>query len=92
MRPSRTNFPFAATEPGLETDHEERQLALEYLADAWNAADADGVDTEALAHAALFAAIATLVREYGEEAVAKLIGDVPDRISNGEYTLDRVLQ
>ncbi|MCD7059306.1 hypothetical protein [Pelagibacterium xiamenense] len=88
----RSTFPFSASVAGLEAEHEERQIALEYLADAWNAADSDGVDTQALAHAAMFAAIATLVKDHGEEAVAKMIGDIPDRISNGEYSLDRVLQ
>ena len=89
---TRTNFPFPTSSTALEAEQEERQIALEYLADAWNAADTDGIDTEALAHAALFAAIATLVREYGEEPVSQLIGNIPDRISNGEYSLDRVLQ
>ncbi len=71
---------------------EERQLALEYIADAWNAAETDGVDPQALSHAALFAALATLVRSHGEEATAKLIADLPIRISNGEYSLDRTIQ
>lgn len=71
---------------------EERQIALEYIADAWNSAEADGVDSEALSHAALFAALATLVRAYGEEDTAKLIADLPARISNGEYSLDRSIQ
>lgn len=89
---TRTSFPFPTESTGIEAEQEERQIALEYLADAWNAAETDGIDAESLAHAALFAAIATLVRDYGEEVVAQLIGNIPDRISNGEYTLDRVLQ
>lgn len=92
MSTSRTSFPFPTADSGFEAEHEERQIALEYLADAWNAADTDGVDTHALAHAAMFAAIATLVEDHGEEAVAKMIGEISDRISNGEYTLNRVLQ
>ncbi|WP_196259588.1 hypothetical protein [Pelagibacterium limicola] len=92
MSTSRTTFPFPVSEAAFEAEHEERQIALEYLADAWNAAEADGIDTAALAHASLFAAIATLVQDYGEEAVARLIGEIPDRISNGEYTLDRKVQ
>lgn len=91
MTLSKSGFPFSSCEASF-ADHEERQIALEYLADAWNSANADGVEGEALAHAALFAAIATLVRDYGEEAVARMIGAIPDRIDNGEYTLDRVLQ
>ncbi|WP_404405820.1 hypothetical protein [Pelagibacterium halotolerans] len=92
MSTFRTTFPFSASVSGFEAEHEERRIALEYLAEAWNAADSDGVDTQALAHAAMFAALATLVKNYGEEAVARMIGEIPDRISNGEYTLDRVLQ
>ncbi|HHB82031.1 MAG TPA: hypothetical protein ENK61_01025 [Devosia sp.] len=76
-----------------QTDQsEERQLALEYIADAWNSAEADGIDSEALSHAALFAALATLVRAHGEEETAKLIADLPIRISNGEYSLNRSIQ
>lgn len=80
------------TSTNLSADTEERQIALEYIAEAWNSAEADGVDSEALSHAALFAALATLVRTYGEEATAKLIADIPKRIEQGEYSLDRSIQ
>lgn len=73
-------------------DSDERQLALEYIAEAWNSAEADGVDGEDLSHAALFAALATLVRTYGEDATAKLIAEIPQRIAQGEYSLDRSIQ
>ena len=69
---------------------EERQLALEYLAEAWNTAEDEGVESLALAHASLFAAIATLVRAHGEDATALMVGALPDRIRNGEYNLDRM--
>jgi len=71
---------------------EERELALEYIADAWNSAETDGIETQALSHAALVAALATMVRAHGEEATAELIAKLPERISNGEYTLDRSIQ
>lgn len=80
------------TDALIEHDREERQLALEYLAEAWNEAEDDGVESSALAHASLFAALTTLVDVYGEEAVAKLIGALPDRIRSGEYNLERSLQ
>jgi hypothetical protein len=70
----------------------ERQLALEYLAEAWNSAEEDGVESAALAHASLFAALATLVRHHGDEATADLVAQLPDRIRSGEYNLERVLQ
>ncbi len=75
-----------------EISKEQRQLALEYLAQAWNDAEQDGLDRESIAHAALFAAIATLVRDFGEESTAKIIANLPERIRNGEYTLDRSIQ
>lgn len=71
---------------------DERQIALEYIADAWNAAESDGVEPEALSHAALFAALATMVRAHGEDETARLIAELPRRILNGEYSLDRSIQ
>ncbi|MCB9993345.1 MAG: hypothetical protein H6873_06775 [Hyphomicrobiaceae bacterium] len=76
----------------MRAENEERQIALEYIADAWNAAETDGVNNEALSHASLFAALATLVNLYGEETTAKLIADLPKRIEMGEYSLDRIVQ
>lgn len=76
----------------FDRDHGERQLALEYLAEAWNDAEEDGLHSAALAHASLFAALATFVRMHGEEATADLIAQLPDRIRSGEYNLERVLQ
>lgn len=73
----------------IERDREERQLALEYLAEAWNVAEDDGVESTALAHASLFAALTTLVEAYGEEAAAELIAALPDRIRSGEFNLER---
>lgn len=75
-----------------EGDAEQRQIALEYLAEAWNTAEDDGVETDALAHAALFAALATLVRAYGENGTAELVAALPERIRAGEYNLERSLQ
>jgi hypothetical protein len=76
----------------IESERQERQLALEYLAEAWNVAEEEGVEALALAHASLFAALATLVRNHGEEATAELVAGLPDRIRSGEYNLDRSLQ
>ena len=70
----------------------EQQLALEYLAEAWNTAEEDGVESEDLAHASLFAALATLVRAHGESATAELVAALPSRIRAGEYNLQRMLQ
>lgn len=75
-----------------ERDLKARHLALEYLVDAWHGAEADGIEGEAIAHAAIFAALATLITEFGEDPVAALIERLPERIRAGEYSLDRSIQ
>jgi hypothetical protein len=92
MTGSRAIITPASIERFAEGDAEERQLALEYLAEAWNTAEEDGVESQALAHASLFAALATLVRAHGEEATADLVAALPERIRAGEYNLERSLQ
>lgn len=73
-------------------EHAERQVALEYIAEAWNTAEDDGVESSAMAYASLFAALATFVREHGEEATAALVEALPPRIRSGEYNLERSIQ
>lgn len=92
MRSPKPPFAAASSEVLIEQDREERQMALEYIAEAWNAAEDEGIEPNALAHASLFAAITTLVHAYGEEAAADLVGALPDRIRSGEYNLSRSLQ
>ena len=78
MRPSKPTIPTFG-ESAKDAQREERQLALEYLAEAWNTAEDEGVETLALAHASLFAALATMVRIHGEEATAlRRIGEPED--------------
>ncbi len=73
-------------------DEDIRRAALGFIHEAWADAIACGVDTDAVAHAAMFTALADLVSTYGEDAVAKLAEGLPDRILRGDYTVDRVLQ
>jgi len=89
MRQGRPSIPRFSADASADEHREERQLALEYLAEAWNTAEDEGVETLALAHASLFAAIATMVRAHGEEATAKLVAALPDRIRGREYNLER---
>jgi hypothetical protein len=80
------------TTASLEREQGERELALEYLAEAWNSAEEDGVESESLAHASLFAALATFVRLRGEELTAEMLAQLPDKVRAGEYNLERRLQ
>lgn len=92
MTSSKTTFTPASGHAIFDLEQGERQLALEYLADAWNCAEEDGVNSASLAHASLFAALATFVKIHGDEATADIINLLPDRIRSGEYNLDRILQ
>ena len=92
MSISKPTFPEADDIGTVDHGHGEQQLALEYLAEAWNSAEDDGIDSLALAHASLFAALATFVKLHGDEATAELVTMLPERIRAGEYNLDRVLQ
>ena len=50
------------------------------IADAWNAAEEDGLMPEALSHASLFAAITAMVEQHGEELTADFFDTLPDRM------------
>jgi hypothetical protein len=70
-------------------DHEQKRVALGYLQEAWAEARHDGIDSDCLAQACLFAAFAEFVTTYGEEAAAAFAEGLGTRIRNGEYSLDR---
>jgi hypothetical protein len=74
------------------SDQEQKQAALHHLHEAWAEARLDGVDDDAMAMACLFAGLAQLVTTYGEDAAARYTENLPKRLRNGEFTLDRVRQ
>lgn len=86
------DFNEAEMEVEFAEDEDIRRAALGFISDAWAEAIASGVDTDAVAHAAMFTALADLVSTYGEDAVAKLAEGLPDRILRGDYTVNRILQ
>lgn len=69
-----------------------RHIALEFIAQAWQDARDQGIENEAIAHAALFAGLASLINNFDEESVADMLTRLPERIRAGEFSLDRVLQ
>ena len=71
----------------VATIAEKKRVALAYLSEAWDGAIAEGVDSEILAHAALFTALCDLIATYGEEAVAELAKSLPKRIRELEFTV-----
>jgi predicted YcjX-like family ATPase len=91
MKPSKSPMTVDSIDI-LAEDRQERQIALEYVAQAWNEAEDDGIASQALAHASLFAAITSMVEHHGEHITAELIASLPERIRHGEYNLTRSLQ
>ncbi|ADZ71746.1 hypothetical protein [Polymorphum gilvum] len=86
------DFSDMAADGHYAEDEDIRRAALGFIHDAWAEAIACGVDTDAVAHAAMFTALADLVSTYGEDAVAKLAEGLPERIQRGDYSVNRVLQ
>lgn len=70
----------------------EKQRALSYLLQAWENAIDDGVESDMIATAAIFAAISDMVNQYGEDPVAKMTESLAKRIRSGEFTLNKVIQ
>ena len=69
-----------------------KQVALRYIQDAWDEALLDGIEPEALASAALYAALSDLVKSYGEDAVFGMAKGLSLRIQRGEFTLNKTTQ
>ena len=70
----------------------QKQAALARIDATWTEATEEGIDPDILAHTALFTALAQLVLTFGEEPVADMAARLPERLRNGEFSLDRVLQ
>jgi len=69
-------------------DHEQKRAAIGYLHEAWAEARLDGIDDDCMAQACLFAALSEFVTTYGEDATAKFAKGLPERIANGEFSLE----
>ncbi|MGL4637428.1 MAG: hypothetical protein ACRCWF_15705 [Beijerinckiaceae bacterium] len=68
---------------------EQKQAALRLMLDAFAEGDLDGIEIDCMAQAALFTAFKEFVMTYGEEPVARFAERLPDRIRNGEFTVQR---
>jgi hypothetical protein len=73
------------------TDSAKRR-AMHFIEKAFDDAGAEGVPVDAMAHAALFAALTILVDCFGEDQVARMTGELPEKIASGSYTINRILQ
>jgi hypothetical protein len=67
-------------------DADAREAALTYVSEAFALAVLDGVDADALAEAALCAAMCELVAAHGEAGAAKVAARLADRVGAGEFS------
>jgi len=75
----------------LPDETEQRRLALQNILDAWDEALTEGVSADILATTAIFAALSDMVEAYGEDAVAQMADGLSERVRQGEFTLNRVM-
>jgi len=66
---------------------EARQTALSYVGEAFALAALDGVEPDAVAEAALCAAMCELVAMHGEDSAAKIATRLAERAAAGEYSV-----
>ena len=78
--------------PAMTAKEEPKHVALRYLLEAWDEAVQDGIDSDCLATAAIFAALSDMIESYGEEPVARMAEGLADRIRIGEFTVGRSMQ
>ena len=70
-----------------DANNQAKHAALRYILDAWEEAVFEGIDPDAIATAAIFAAMSDMIATYGEEPVAKMVERLPERIRIGEFTV-----
>ena len=76
-----------AQDPPILPDDAQKKLALRLILEAWDEAIAQGASSEMVASSAIFAALTDMIDIYGEQTVADMVADWPDRIRDGEFTL-----
>ena len=74
-------------EPPILPDDEQKRVALKLMLEAWDEAVAQGASPEMVASSAIFAALTDMIDTYGESTVADMVAEWPERIRDGEFTL-----
>jgi succinylarginine dihydrolase len=77
------------TAEAMRSATEQKKAALRLMLDVFSEAELDGIDPDCMAQAALFTALKEFVSAYGEEAIAKFTERLPQRIRNGEFTVQQ---
>jgi hypothetical protein len=75
-----------------EAYRDERIKAIAHFEDAFTDAELQGVSSDAMAQAALFASLLEMVSLYGEDATADFCDTLKSRVLSGEFSISRTLQ
>ena len=75
-----------------ETYKNERMKAIAHFEEAFTDAELQGVSSDAMAQAALFASLLEMVSLYGEDKTAEFCETLSNRVLSGEFSVQRTLQ
>lgn len=70
------------------SEEQQKKLALDLFLDAWDKAAEAGVEADLLCEVMIYMAITDLVADRGEDTTADMLDTLPERIRDGEFTLD----
>ena len=72
--------------------HEKMQVALEHQNEAWADGMADGIEPEIIADAAIALAMRETIRMHGEVGAEAMLESLRQRMLEGEFSPQRVIQ
>ncbi len=70
------------------SEDQQKKLALDLFLKTWDNACEAGVEADLLCEVMIYMAVTDLVADRGEELTAELFETLPERILDGEFTLD----
>lgn len=70
------------------SEEQQKKIALDLFLDSWDKACESGVEADLLCEVMIYMAITDLVADRGEDHTASLFENLPDRILDGEFTLE----
>ena len=70
------------------SEEQQKKIALDLFLEAWDKSCEAGVEADLLCEVMIYLSITDLVADRGEETAASLFENLPDRIRDGEFSLD----
>lgn len=70
------------------SEEQQKKLALDLFLAAWDKACEQGVEADLLCEVMIYMAVTDLVADRGEDMTASLFDNLPERILDGEFSLE----